>query len=389
MPEAAWTNCLQYSRPDTCSPPLIGILPGEGVGPEIIGHCLDILQAVASETGFHYQCVFGSEIGRAAERMGKPALTHDIIEFCGTVFASGGAILNGPGGGRYVYDLRRHFDLFFKISPLQAINGTPDASVFRSSHVRTIDILLTRENAQGVYQGKWTRGDSPSCGDHAEHTFSYDQSHVCRFLEASARLAKTRKGRLTVVWKESGVPSISELWKDCALLVKKQHDVSVEMVDIDLMSYRLVQEPHAFDVIATANLFGDILGDLGAALIGSRGLSYSGNFGAHREAVYQTNHGAAYDLAGKDACNPAGQILSMAMMLRESYGRTLEALSILDGLRSVWRAGCRTADIASREDNCQIVGTSAFVALVREAASSAAGKRISLASSDKHPVAVG
>lgn len=389
MPEPAWTDCLRCSRPNGYSPPVIGILPGEGVGPEITDHCLDILKAVASETGFHYQCVFGSEIGRAAERMGYPALTHEIIAFCGQVFASGGAILNGPGGGRYVYDLRRQFDLFFKISPLQAVNGTPDASVFRSSHVRTIDILLTRENAQGVYQGKWTRGECPSRGEHAEHTFSYDQSHVCRFLEASARLAETRKGRLTVVWKESGIPSISELWRDCALQVKNRHGVSVEMVDIDLMSYRLVQTPHAFDVIATPNLFGDILGDLGAALIGSRGLSYSGNFGAHGEAVYQTNHGAAYDLAGKDACNPAGQILSMAMMLRESYGKTLESLAILDGLRSVWRAGFRTADVSSREGDCQIVGTAVFATHVREAASAAAKKRISLGSGDKHPLAVG
>ena len=119
------------------------------------------------------------------------------------------------------------------------------------------------------------------------------------------------------------------------------------MVDIDLMAYRLIQEAPTFDVIAAPNLFGDVLADLGAVLLGSRGLSFSGNFTDQGHSVFQTNHGAAYDLAGTDRANPVGQILSMAMMLREAFGLTSSLDSIEEAVRSVWHDGWRTEDVAS------------------------------------------
>ena len=138
------------------------------------------------------------------------------------------------------------------------------------------------------------------------------------------------------------------------------------MVDIDLMAYRLVKEAGAFDVIAAPNLFGDVLADLGAALLGSRGISYSGNYSGRGNAIYQTNHGAARDLAGTDTANPAGQILSAAMMLRENFAFDREASSIEAAIQSVWKEGWRTQDVAV--PGSRVVGTREMGARVAERA---------------------
>ena len=128
------------------------------------------------------------------------------------------------------------------------------------------------------------------------------------------------------------------------------------MIDFDVMAYRLIQDPYAFDVIAAPNLIGDVLTDLGAALLGSRGLSFSGNYNEGGSAVYQTNHGSALELAGSDRANPFGQIFSLAMMLRESFGLQREAAAIESAVRSVWREGLCTEDLGCL--GCRIVGTS-------------------------------
>jgi 3-isopropylmalate dehydrogenase len=160
---------------------------------------------------------------------------------------------------------------------------------------------------------------------------------------------------LTVVWKESGVPAISKLWKDCAAEVSAEMGIDYAMIDIDLMAYRLIQDASSFNVIAAPNLFGDVLADLGAVLLGSRGLSYSGNYTSQGHAVYQTNHGAAYDLAGSDRANPVGQIFSLAMMLRESFELPHLAVAIENAVRSVWNEGFCTGDL--QIPGGQIIGT--------------------------------
>jgi len=349
------------------------VLPGEGVGSEVVNGALHILDAVAGASGLRVRTREGGPIGRDAERSCGTTLPDEVVRFCEEVFAADGAILNGPGGGRYVYELRKRIDLFFKISPLQVVNGVPGASCLREESLHDVDILVTRENSGGVYQGVWTSRTDPGEGCVARHCFEYSQTQVLRFLKASARLAESRRGRLAVVWKESGVPSISALWRDCAAEAAEAFGVEWTMVDVDLMAYRLVQEASVFDVIAAPNLFGDVLADLGAVLLGSRGVSYSGNFTERGDAVYQTNHGAAYHLAGTDQANPAGQILSMVMMLRESFGLQREANAIVEALRSVWRAGWRTVDVAGRET--QLAGTREFAALVAERAVALIGER--------------
>jgi 3-isopropylmalate dehydrogenase len=278
-----------------------------------------------------------------------------VIRFCEEIFARQGAILSGPGGGRYVYDLRTRFDLFFKISPLRIVNALPDASRLRPEALGGMDVLITRENTGGAYQGRWSERVGASGQRSAKQTVAYTAAQVRRFLRASARLARARSGQMTVVWKEAGLPGISRLWYEQAEAAAAEFGVSFRMVDVDLMAYRLIQDVAAFDVIAAPNLFGDVLADLGAVLLGSRGLSFSGNYTTSGDAVYQTNHGAAYDLAGTDRANPVGQIFSLAMMLRESFGFFHEADVIEAAVRSVWREGWRTADVVA--DGTLKVGT--------------------------------
>jgi 3-isopropylmalate dehydrogenase len=323
----------------------IGVLPGEGIGPEVIAGAIEVLVSVAEATNLQVEICEGGAIGRLAEEDCGRALSAEVIQFCEEVFAQGGAILNGPGGGRYVYELRKHFDLFFKKSPIRIQNGLPDASRLRPEALSGTDILITRENSGGIYQGTWDEQSDPTFGRAAQHHIAYSEAQVRRFLRESASLARGRSGNLTVVWKESGVPSISALWRDCALEAAESFGIRCRMVDIDLMAYRLIHETAMFDVIAAPNLFGDVLADLAAVLLGSRGLSFSGNFSSRGDSVFQTNHGAAYDLRGTDRANPVGQIFSAAMMLRDGFKLDFEAECIEEAVRSVWREGLRTADV--------------------------------------------
>jgi 3-isopropylmalate dehydrogenase len=313
------------------------------------------LHAVAQAADLRIELREGGSIGRDAERVSGTPLSREVIGFCEDVFEDKGAILCGPGGGRFVYDLRKHFDLYFKISPIQVANGVPGASRLHSQALWGVDILITRENKAGLYQGRWKEARDSRNNRVAKQFLSYSEPQVRRFLASSARLAKLRQSGLTIVWKESGVPAISRLWRDCAADVAAAAGVDYAMIDIDLMAYRLIQEASSFNVIAAPNLFGDVLADLGAVLLGSRGLSYSGNYTPRGDGVYQTNHGAAYDLAGSDRANPVGQILSLAMLLRESLALPHVAAAIEDAVRSVWNEGFCTADVAM--PGGRIVGT--------------------------------
>ncbi len=355
MPDR-WTACLDLSsRCRTQHGAIaIGILPGEGVGPEVTQCALQILRTVTESAGVATDVCEGGLIGRDAEQTCGIPLSDEVVRFCEGVFARGGAVLHGPGGGRFVYDLRKQFDLFLKISPLQSAMAAPDAGRLKPEAAHGVDMLITRENTGGLYQGSWHEGNGAPGKRWAEHHARYSEQQVRRFLRASARLAKNRRGELTVVWKESGVPTISRLWRDCAYDAADEFGVQARMVDIDLMAYRLIQEAQAFDVVAAPNLFGDVLADLGAVLLGSRGASFSGNFSPTGDAVYQTNHGAAYDLAGLDRANPVGHILALAMMLRETFSLEREARAIELAVRSIWGEGCRTEDLAA--PGAQVVG---------------------------------
>jgi len=353
------------SCPASSPPFLIGVLPGEGVGPAVVDAALEVLAAVGSVSGLAFEVRFGGAIGLdAIGQSGKP-LSAEVSGFCREVFAAGGAVLAGPGGGRFVYDMRRTFDLFCKLSPIHPFEELRGAGRLRPEAGDGIDLVVMRENLGGLYQG-----ESESADRRVVHTFSCSEEEARRVLEAGVRLARQRRGRLTVVVKDSGLPALSALWREQARAAAAGAGIEHAFLDIDYAVYQLIQNPRDLDVLVAPNCFGDILADLGGVLMGSRGLTYGVSVSAAGAAVYQTNHGAAYDLAGADRANPAGQILSLALMLRESFGLAAEADLVTEALRRVWAGGWRTADLG--EPGCRVVGTRELTRRVAEAVLSTA-----------------
>jgi len=343
----------------------IGVLEGEGIGREVIGGALDVLAALETALPHRFAIRRAPEPAALAARTEMP-LSARIVEFCEGVFADGGAVLAGPVAGRFVYDIRARFDLFCKLSPLRPCPELGAAGRLKAEHVRDVDILVVRENASGVYQGQ-SRVRSTEAGHReVEHTFAYTSAEVRRIVQVAAALAADRRGSMMVVIKDGGLPALSALWRDSACEAAAAAGVACRFANVDLAAYLLVQHPHDLDVVVAPDLFGDVLADVGGILVGSRGLTYSANFATSGAAVYQTNHGAALDLAGTDRANPAGQIYSLAMLLRESFDLVDAAAIVEAALFDVWRQGWRTDDLP--EAGARLVGTRELAARVAEAA---------------------
>lgn len=335
--------------------PVIGVLPGEGIGAEVVDATLRVLEAAAAKAGVRYDLRTGGPIGGAARRTCGKALSDEVAGFCEKVFADGGAVLCGPAGARFVYELRARFDLFCKLTPIWPMAALDDTGAVRRRARAGVDLVIARENAGGVYFGRWGTREEPDGTEAAFHAFEYRADEIARILDVGIALARSRRGRLCIAMKREGVPSISGLWDK--VLEERTAGLGLEtrVLDIDNAVFQIVADAASLDVLVAPNMLGDILADCAALLLSSRGMSFSGNFGRDGRAVYQTGHGAAYDLAGAGTANPAGQILSLVMMLRESFGMEHLAASIERAVEGALSAGWRTRDVAA--PGCRIVGT--------------------------------
>ncbi len=273
-------------------------------------------------------------------------------------------MLCGPGGGRFVYELRRRFDLYCKLVPLQPVPALRDAGALRPGAVAGVDILVIRENIGGLYLGEFGF-DEVQGRRRAFHCFHYDEAQVERILNIAVTACRMRRGRLCVVTKPGGAPSISELWRSQAERLVPRAEVDLRILEVDTACYQVVAQARDFDVIVAPNMFGDVLADGATLLLGSRGMSCSANFADGGLAVYQTGHGAAYDLAGTDKANPVGQIHSVAMMLHESFDLPDLAAALRAAVESALAAGWRTPDVAA--PGCRVVGTRALGQRIGEA----------------------
>ena len=333
----------------------LGIFPGEGIGPELTEVAIGVLKRLAPSLAL----VVGGPIGLEADSGNGKTLTEETTALCRSVFAERGAVLAGPGGGRFVYDCRREFQLAYKLNPIKTLPGL--------SPNREVDLMVVRENLGGLYQSRERSDESK-----VECSFDTDRESVMVTVEAAAREARARDGRLTLVRKEHGAPQTSRLWEECAAKAAEAHHLELTVLDIDFACYQLLRAPEEFDVLVTSNCFGDILSDLGGHLMGSRGLTFGASFGIQGEAIYQTNHGAAWPLAGKDLANPAGHLQSLAWMLDRSYGLKEASQKLRDALNEVFSEGIRTADLVEpgawnlSAPASKIVGTSEFGRLVCE-----------------------
>jgi 3-isopropylmalate dehydrogenase len=361
LTESMGSECREF---DSTKPHVVGVLTGEGVGPEVVPAALALLNILRGHTSRRFELREGGLIGCSAKAVHGSSLSSEVTAFATDVFRDSGALFCGPGGDRFVYELRRAFDLYCKFTPLQPLPELQEAGVVRPHAVAGANIVAIRENSGGIYQGSWSTEVDKDGNDVAHHHFHYTEGMVRRILKVGLRLAERRRKRLQMVLKPAGIPSISDLWRRCAEQMAPEHGVSVMEYEIDNATYQLIADPAQFDVIISPNLFGDVLADCGSLLLASRGLSYSGNFNAAGNGVYQTGHGAARDIAGRDLANPIGQILSLGMMLRESFDWPQADAALRRAVRTTLRGGVCTSDVAMAGST--VLGTRAFGAAVAE-----------------------
>jgi len=353
VPTPRLTQCLPGWEARVDNPPrVLGVVHGEGIGPEVVDAALAVFDAVTQRNGWRIDVHREEENGAHGARAD---LTAARLAFCQSIFAAQGVVLCGPIGGRFVYDLRARFDLYCKLVPLRPSVALADATIVRPERLQGVDVLIVRENVGGLYLGEYGRRDE---GRIAYQHLSYRADQVARIVDVAARMARARRGGLSAVVKTGGIPEVSALWREQVEAVASARSIAVEVIEADNACFQLVADPQRFDVVVAPNLFGDVLADAATVLLGSRGMSYSGNFGPQRRAVYQTGHGAAHDLSGSDRANPVAQILSVAMMLRESFGLVREALQIETAVERVLASGLRSPDIAAR--GSRVAGTRAL-----------------------------
>lgn len=339
----------------------VGVWPGEGIGPEVIGASLLLLDVIEARTELR----FDREI--AASPLPGDDVHDAVVRFARRTFDRRGALLCGPVGGSAIYRMRRSLDLYCKLTPIAPLPALRGCGPLAPSATEGADVLMVRENLGGLYQGRCRieTGESGS-GRRAEQVFAYDEAQVRAIVEAAAAIAEQRRGQLTVVVKPGGAASVSELWRSVATDLCRDRPLYVRFLEVDNAAYQVIANAHSFDVVVAPNMFGDVLADTATLLLGSRGLSFSANFTVGGNGVYQTGHGAAHDIKGQDLANPLGQIQSLAMMLGESFGLLALAEDVREACEATLADGWRTRDVAQLPGT-RVLGTQAFAARVADA----------------------
>ncbi|HEY6048669.1 MAG TPA: isocitrate/isopropylmalate family dehydrogenase [Sphingomicrobium sp.] len=341
----------------------IGVFLGEGVGPEVVPVAIELLNLLASRSSRRICLSTGGLIGVPAKQLCGSSLSPEVIEFAQDIFDRNGALFCGPGGDRFVYEIRRKFELYCKFTPIEPLPELRQSGQVRPEVVATADMIAIREGMGGIYQGSWEEVDIED-DRVARHRFEYKESMVRRIVTVAINLAKRRRGRIHVVLKPGGIPSISSMWRRVAEEMASEAGIFMAELEIDNAVFQLIANPGQFDVVLSPNMFGDVLADCAALLLASRGLSYSGNYNDRGNGVYQTGHGAARDIAGKDVANPIGQVLSLGMMLRENFSWPEADQALRAAVRGTLSAGYCTADIAA--PGSKTVGTRSFGTHLRE-----------------------
>jgi len=331
------------------------VLPGDGVGPEVTAEALKLLHRVAALRGHRFsfdEVPFGS----TAIQAGGPPLPAETLEACRRADA---ILLGAVGGPQWdglppdrrpeagLLGLRRHLQLFANLRPVKAIPGLLDASPLRADIVRGTDILIVRELTGGLYFGE-PRGRSTRDGRRvALDSLPYSEDEIARVARVAFQAARGRRRRVTSVDKANVLHS-SQLWREVVLEVAREFpDVTCDHAIVDSAAMQLIRQPTAFDVIVTENMFGDILSDEAAGVVGSLGFLPSASLGAAGPSLYEPVHGTAPDIAGRGIANPVGAILSAAMLLRHALRLDAEAAAVEGAVERVLADGARTADVAA------------------------------------------
>lgn len=356
----------------------IALIPGDGIGPDVVAEAVNVLNAVAKKFGhkFSYKNVIAG--GNAIDKFGEPLPAEQLK----IALDSDAALLGALGGPKWdnvapeirpekgLLGLRSGMKVFANLRPAVMWKQLKDACPLKDEITGDgIDVLVVRELTGGIYFGE--RGTSQD-GKTAWDTEKYTWAEIERIVRMGFEFAKNRKKHLTVVDK-ANILNSSRLWRAVAESVHKEYsDITLDFMYIDNAAMQMVKNPRQFDVIATSNMFGDILTDEAAQVTGSIGMLASASIGdGSGPGLYEPIHGSAPDIAGKDLANPLATILSAAMLLRFDFKLEEEAKAIENAVAKVLDEGWRTGDIAGAQREAlsaqgKIVGTKKMGELVVE-----------------------
>lgn len=332
----------------------IVLLPGDGIGPEIVGQAARVLAAVANRFGHQFDTPEHLIGGIAIDLTGDP-LPAETVAACK---ASQAVLLGAVGGPKWddptaktrpeagLLRIRKEMQLFANLRPIQTFAELVDASPLKREIIEGTDILFFRELTGGIYFGPSGR----KTVDGVEEAFAtevYSVPEVERIVRLAATAARGRRQHVTSVDK-ANVLEPSRLWRQVAARIMRDEfpDIRYDVVLVDAMAMHLISRPRDFDVVVTNNIFGDILTDEASMLPGSLGMLPSASIGSGGPGLYEPIHGSAPDIAGKGIANPLATILAAAMLLRHSLNLEAEAAAIETAVKQVLASGARTRDIS-------------------------------------------
>jgi 3-isopropylmalate dehydrogenase len=345
----------------------VALLPGDGIGPEVVAEGARILRAIADRYGHAIEIQEGLIGGCALDALGTP-LPAETIDLCDGADA---VLLGAVGGPRWddpnarqrpeqgLLGLRRELQVYANLRPVRVHPALASASPLRPERLDGVDLVFVRELTGGMYFGD-KRRDKVEGGERAIDECVYTTLEIERVTRVAAELARKRRRKLASVDK-ANVLETSRLWRSSVTRLMRDEfpDVSLDHLLVDACAMQLLRDPRSFDVIVTENMFGDILTDEASMLAGSLGVLPSASLGDEavgdersarrvRRGLYEPIHGSAPDIAGRGIANPIGTILSVAMMLRYSFGLEVEARAVEHAVDATIERGCLTADIAPR-----------------------------------------
>lgn len=353
----------------------ITLLPGDGIGPEIMAVTVSVLKQVGQQLDLTFDFQEAPIGGVAIDATGNP-LPDETLEIC----KSSDAVLLAAIGGYKWDNLPRHqrpetgllglragLNLFANLRPATILPQLVDASSLKREVVEGVDIMVVRELTGGIYFGQPKGIFTTESGEkRGVNTMAYTESEIDRIGRVAFETAQKRGGKLCSVDK-ANVLDVSQLWRDrISDLASEYSDVELSHLYVDNAAMQLIRWPKQFDTIVTGNLFGDILSDAAAMLTGSIGMLPSASLGADGPGVYEPVHGSAPDIAGQDKANPIAQVLSAAMMLRYGLDQPEAATRIENAVMTVLDQGKRTGDIMSEGMTlvgCQEMGDALMAAL--------------------------
>jgi 3-isopropylmalate dehydrogenase len=356
----------------------VALVPGDGIGPEIMAEAVKVLEAVGRKFGHEFILKEYFAGGIAIDRYGTP-MPDETIAGC----RKSDAILFGSVGGpkwddepwdnvntaitpsRGIQLLRHVFQLYANLRPAKANPYLESMSPLKPEYLKGTDVLVVREQCGGLYFGE-PRGIIEENGiRRGINSTSYSEAEVERVARKAFELARTRRKKLTSVDKHNVLES-SRLWREVVIRVGREYpDVALDHMYADNAALQLVIKPQRFDVIVAGNIFGDILSDLTACYHGSLGMMPSASLGDGKFGLFEPIHGTAPDIAGKNIANPLSQILSAKMMLEYAFDLNAEAAAIDRAVEAVLDQGYRTVDIHT--EGCKKVSTKEMGDLVAKA----------------------